>query len=42
MNVLIADTAGQEKLKALSNQYYQKADGVLLEMILQIRLVLMK
>ena len=30
MNVLIADTAGQEKLKALSNQYYQKADGVLL------------
>ena len=40
MNVLIADTAGQEKLKALSNQYYQKADGVLL--VLQIRLVLMK
>jgi small GTP-binding protein len=30
VNVLIADTAGQEKLKALSNQYYQKADGVLL------------
>ena len=30
MNVLIADTAGQEKLKALSNQYYQKADGILL------------
>ena len=30
MNVLIADTAGQEKLKALSNQYYKKADGILL------------
>ena len=30
MNVLIADTAGQEQLKALSNQYYQKADGILL------------
>ena len=30
MNVLIADTAGQEQLKALSNQYYKKADGILL------------
>ena len=30
VNVSIVDTAGQEKLRTLSNQYYKKADGILL------------
>ena len=31
VNASIVDTAGQETLRTLSNQYYKKADGILLE-----------